>query len=146
VPRVESDDLPFAIAFPFDFKENYQLPICHGYFHCWVSPDMGVVIGQLEAELPLSDGQTWTLDGLGVQLEAEGIEMGLRLLGHQTITTQTGAVGLVSSFMDQDDLYRVKVFTYLQEPNLFFRVIFTYGDPAQEELADYLFSTFEVTR
>ena len=144
--RYESDSLPFAIAFPFDFKENYQLPICRGYFHCWVSADTDVVIGQMEAELPLSDGQAWTLDGLGVQLETEGSKMGLHLLDHQTITTQTGAVGLVSSFVDQDDLYRVKVFTYLQEPNLFFRVIFTYDDPAQEELADYLFSTFEVTR
>lgn len=143
--RYESDFFPFAIAFPFNYKAPLDPADCQGFVRCWIDPKGQVGMVVTEGELERGNEQPITLDDLVADMETRAAQNGARVLGRQEIVTQTGAQAVVSLFQEQDGHY-TKLLTYLLEPNLFFRVIFFYQDPAQEELIDYIFSTFEVTR
>ena len=145
VGRYESPDFPFAIAYPASYDTQAAIELCRAYSHCFVAPGSGAIIGIVEGQLGEIDGRPFTLEDLRADLEASSLESGLQVLSHQEIITQAGAPALVSSFEELDAAYRVKVFTYLLEPNVMFRLVFIYSAERFEEVFDYMVSSFEVT-
>ncbi len=146
VSRYESPSFPFAIAYPASYDSSSQDELCLTYYEaCFVAPGRGTVIYLIETELRSPDGSPVTLDSLRAELEASSIEMGLQLLGHEEIISQGGAPASISSYEDLDTGTRVKVFTYILEPNVMFRMVFFYVSTGLEEVFDYMVSSFEVT-
>jgi S1-C subfamily serine protease len=146
VARYESPIFPFAISYPASYDSESEIELCRTYSRCFVAPGGQAVMGILEYELMEQDGRLVTLEDLRVELEASSIDRGLQLIDHEEMISQANAPAIISTFEDPDTGIRVKVFTYILEPNLFFRVVFFYSALGYEEMADYLISTFEVTQ
>ena len=132
--------------YPASYNPDSQDELCLTYEACFVAPGRGAIIGLIETELRNPDGSPATLEQLRVELEASSIAMGLQLLGYEEIVSQGGAPATISSFEDPDTGTRVKVFTYILEPNVMFRMVFFYVSPGAEEVFDFMVDSFEVTQ
>ncbi len=146
VGRYESANFPFAIAYPAGYDSDSAHELCTTYDRCFVAPGNGAIIGILETELRKPDGTPPTLEELIVELEASSVERGLQALGQEEIVTQSGTPGVISAFEEPDSGTQIRVFTYFQEPNLMFRLMFFYISPGFEEVFDFMVSSFEVTQ
>ena len=147
VARYESPIFPFAISYPAGYDAESGVEWCQTYTRCFVAPGQQAIIGILEYELAELDGRPVTLEDVRLELEASSVDRGLLLIGHDEIISQANTPATISTFEVPTTDTRFKVFTYILEPNLFFRVVFLYRtSDYHEEMTDYLISTFEVTQ
>lgn len=144
--RYESSDFPFAISYPASYDSDSDVEFCRYFSDCFMARNGQAIMGILESELTDNDGRPVTLEDLRDHLETNQIEMGLKLIGHDDLITPDDTPALLSTFEDPKTGVRTRIFTYLLEPNLMFRVVFMYQNASYEEITDYLIRTFEVIR
>ncbi len=147
VARYESRFYPFAISYPAGYDAEPEIELCRVYARCFAAPSGQVIIGIDEFELTEFNGRPVTLEDIRQELETRSLNAGLQLVSHEEITSDANTPAVVSIFEEPDRGLRYKVFNYILEPNFLFRVVYHYLESDyNEEMTDYLISTFEVTR
>ncbi len=146
--RWESDLFPFAFAYPAEFEDISRMAECpeQAYRTCFADALGENFIGVVEFELGRA-GAPRTLDEMAQSYQENmPAATGMDFVGREDIVSALNEPALIMSFAHPEMELHLKIFSYMLDSDAAISIIFIYQDPAQEELIDYVFSTFEVTR
>lgn len=145
--RYESAVFPFAFSYPKSLRDVSKTSGCPEtmYSACYTDALNQNFIGVVEAEMG-RPGQAQTLDEWAQMIEENlGGSMNLTLVSREDIESARNAPATVLSLVNEEQGMHVKIFGYILDQDAIINIVYISFDSAQEELMDYVFTTFEVT-